>query len=256
MRRCESSLDLHGCELARQDIGGWLLSVTRYDSRSSICLHGHEAAYATVVVRGGYEEVSGGSSLQCVAGSIVVHAAGSRHANRFAERTTCLNVHGGVFDRTSVIPASIAAAIASKLRREFARPDDVSGQIVEALMMELGAWSRRGPIDDRAPRWLREVRRNLESRFDEPLTLTTLATGAGVHPTHLARTFRHHYAMTVGEMLRERRVAHAKKQLAAGGAPSDVACQSGFADQSHFTRVFRRVTGTTPAVFRRESLAR
>src|SRR5688572_7148095 len=87
------SLTLHGREVARQDLGGWLLSVTRYEPGSSIYLHEHDASYATVVVRGGYEEVSSAKSLHCVAGSIVVHPPGERHANRFAGPTTCLNVH-------------------------------------------------------------------------------------------------------------------------------------------------------------------
>ncbi len=248
-------LALHGREVARQDLGGWLLSVTRYERDSSICLHEHDTPYATVVVRGGYEETSGAKSLHCVAGSIVVHPAGERHADRFAGPTTCLNIHGGHFGESRVISAPVAASIASKLRREFLRPDDVSPQIVEALMLELAALSRRDRIDDRAPAWLREVRRRVESGFEEPLTVSSLALEAGVHPTHLARTFRQHYAMTVGEMVRERRIGHAKKQLAAGRSPCEIASEIGFADQSHFTRVFRRVTGTTPAAFRREVLA-
>lgn len=240
---------LHGREVARQELGGWLLSVTRYERGSSIRVHEHEAPYATVIVRGGYEETSAGRALQCDAGSIVVHAPGERHANRFAAPTVCLNIHGGQFDQSRLIPAEIAASIAPKLQREFQHPDDVSPQIVEALMLELDALSRRERGDDRAPAWLRDVRRQIELRFEQPLTLTTLAIEAGVHPTHLARSFRQHYSMTVGEMLRERRILRAKEQLAAGRAASAVALETGFADQSHFTRVFRRATGTTPVAF-------
>ena len=244
---------LHGREVARQEFGGWLLSVTRYERDSSICVHEHEAPYATLIIRGGYEETSGARALQCVAGSIVVHAAGDRHANRFAAPTTCLNIHGGRFELSRLIPAAVAASIAPKLQREFQNPDEVSPQIVEALMLELDALSRRERADDRAPAWLREVRRKIESRFEDPLTVTTLAIEAGVHPTHLARSFRQHYAMTIGEMVRERRVLRAKEQLATGCSPSAVAMETGFADQSHFTRVFRRATGTTPAAFRRDA---
>ena len=250
------SLTLHGHEVARQDLGGWLLSVTRYERGSSIHLHEHDASYATVVVRGGYEEVSSARSLHCVAGSIVVHPAGERHANRFAGPTTCLNVPCCRFVQSTVIPAPVAASIASKLRREFLEPDDVSPQIIEALMLELDALSRRERVEERAPAWLTVVRQRIASRFAEPLSVSVLAIEAGVHPTHLARTFREHYAMTVGEMVRERRVAHARKQLAAGRSLSEIASETGFADQSHFTRVFRQVTGTTPAAYRRQTQPR
>jgi AraC family transcriptional regulator len=249
-----TSLALHGREVARQDLGSFLLSITRYDGDSSILAHDHRDSYATVVLRGGYEERAGATSMECVAGSIVVHPAGDRHANRFVRATTCLNIHGGHFDRRSVIPAAIAIGIASKLRREFLQPDDVSAQIVEALMMEIDALTRRGSSrDDRAPSWLRDVRRSVESRFAEAVTVRTLAAEAGVHPTHLARTFRAHFAVTIGEMVRECRIRHAKRELAAGGSPAEIAAATGFADQSHFTRVFRSVTGTTPGAYRRNA---
>jgi AraC family transcriptional regulator len=246
-----ASMALHGREIARGLVGDWQLSVTRYDRESAIPIHLHEAPYATVVVRGGYEEISGRESRQCVAGSIVVHTSGERHADRFAGPTTCLNIHGGLFGTSGVIPPVAANGIASKLRREFLQPDDCSAQIIDALMMELDALSRRDLGEDRVPPWLRNTRRWIESHFRESLTVSELALHAGVHATHLARSFRQHYGMTVGEMLRERRIEHARRELQSGRALSEIASEAGFADQSHFTRVFRRATGTTPAAYRR-----
>ena len=248
------TLALHGREVARQQLGGFLLSITRYERDSAIRAHDHEASYATVVLRGGYEETAGATSLDCVAGSIVVHPAGDRHANRFAGPTTCLNIVGTSFHQRSLIPMGVASGIAAKLRREFLQPDDVSGQIIEALMLELDALTRRGSSrDDRVPAWLRDVRHSVESRFAEAVTVTTLAAEVGVHPTHLARTFRSHFAVTVGEMVRACRIRHAKKELACGASPAEIATAIGFADQSHFTRVFRSLTGTTPSAYQRNA---
>ncbi|MEO8035103.1 MAG: AraC family transcriptional regulator [Acidobacteriota bacterium] len=249
-------LALHGHEVARRRLGSWLLSVTHYERDSSIPSHLHIAPYATVVVRGGYEEIAGGRARQCDSRSIVVHAPGERHADRFRGPTTCLNIQGGRFELGGVIPPAAAGVIASKLRSEFLKPDDLSPQIVEALMLELDALSRRhGGLDDRAPTWLGEVRQLLESSFQEPLAIATLAASAGVHPTHLARSFRQHYGLTIGERIRELRVEQARKQLSGGRALADIAAELGFADQSHFTRVFRRATGTTPAAFRHAARA-
>ena len=246
---------LHGREIARGQVGDWQLSVTRYDRGSAIPTHTHESPYVTVVVRGGYEEISGGLSRQCIAGSIVVHTSGEHHADRFAAPTTCLNIHGGRFAMSGVIPPVAAAGIGSKLRSEFLRPDDYSSQIIDALMMELDALSHRDRGDDRVPLWLRETRRRIDSHFRDSLTVSALAVRAGVHATHLARSFRQHYGMTVGEMLRERRIDHARRELRSGRSLCEIANEAGFADQSHFTRVFRRATGTTPAAFRRTALA-
>ena len=85
----------------------------------------------------------------------------------------------------------------------------------------------------------------------EPLSLTGLARTVGVHPVHLARSFRHVHACSVGEYLRRMRVGFAERELASSDAPlSDVALRAGFCDQSHFSRTFKRLTGSTPAVWR------
>ncbi len=53
------------------------------------------------------------------------------------------------------------------------------------------------------------------------------------------------------------RVQHAQGLLADGDfSLADVAGLSGFADQSHFTRIFRRTTGRSPGAWRREVRAR
>jgi AraC family transcriptional regulator len=116
------------------------------------------------------------------------------------------------------------------------------------LFAETGRHREEAP---RLPAWLRGVRETIASRFTERLTIAALAMEAGVHPTHMARAFRQHYGCTVGELQRELRVAYARERITAGDALSAVAADAGFADQSHFTRTFRAVTGVTPAAFRR-----
>ena len=96
----------------------------------------------------------------------------------------------------------------------------------------------------------------LRARFSESLTLNTIAASAAVHPVHLVRTFRRFHQSTVGEHLRRLRIEFASQQLADTDAPlADIALASGFADQSHFTRTFKRLTGLTPRATARLSKA-
>jgi AraC family transcriptional regulator len=148
------------------------------------------------------------------------------------------------------------AMLGRGLLRELALADDAASLALEGLTLELmsalvrrrGGSAHPGP----PPAWLRRVREALDDRFAErELRIADLAAVAGVDPAHLARRFRAHYGTTAGAYLREIRVQHAADALVRSSAPlAQVALDSGFADQSHFTRVFRTVYGVTPLHWR------
>jgi AraC family transcriptional regulator len=84
-----------------------------------------------------------------------------------------------------------------------------------------------------------------------------LAREAGVHPVHLARAFRKFERRTPGEYQQRLQLRAACELLRDPEWPlAVIAAECGFSDQSHFTRIFRRLAGTTPAQFRRAVSAR
>jgi len=104
----------------------------------------------------------------------------------------------------------------------------------------------------RRPRWLAAVEDAVESAPASPPSIADLALIAGVHPTHLLRTFRRHHGVTISNYVRQRRVQRARVQVANGDRPlSVIALDAGFSDQSHFTRVFRQAFGETPGQYAR-----
>src|SRR5262249_2353682 len=107
----------------------------------------------------------------------------------------------------------------------------------------------------RRPAGLASAEERLRARGREKVALGELAQAAGVHPAHLARTFRSRYGVSVGEYGRRLRLAWTVGELARGERPlAEVALEAGFADQSHFTRVFKRYVGSTPARYRAPTL--
>lgn len=64
---------------------------------------------------------------------------------------------------------------------------------------------------------------------------------------HLVRTFSREFGIAPHQYLVTRRIDRARRLLLAGGPPHAVAAATGFHDQSHLTRHFKRVVGTTPA---------
>ena len=99
--------------------------------------------------------------------------------------------------------------------------------------------------------WLARVVEKLTEEFTENFSTDELATEARVHPVHLAAVFRQFHGETMGEYVQKIRVAHASRLLLDKEIPlSEIAYSTGFSDQSHFTRIFKRFVGVTPGVFR------
>jgi AraC-like DNA-binding protein len=73
-----------------------------------------------------------------------------------------------------------------------------------------------------------------------------------VHQATLARGFRRAFGCSIGDMQRRLRLERALLDLADSAQPlAQVAQRAGFYDQSHFTNLFRRSYGITPARYRR-----
>jgi AraC-like DNA-binding protein len=105
----------------------------------------------------------------------------------------------------------------------------------------------------RVPRAAARAREILEQTIAEPPSLTELATAVGANPFVLLREFRRYFGLPPHAFLLRLRADRARALLARGGDLAEVAQCLGFADQSHLTRVFKRLYGITPAAYRRAS---
>jgi AraC-like DNA-binding protein len=87
-----------------------------------------------------------------------------------------------------------------------------------------------------------------------PPTLQALAAACGLSSNGFARAFRGSTGLSPRQWLISFRIARAQEMLADTAVPlSTIALDCGFCDQSHFTRTFTQMAGTTPAVWRREA---
>lgn len=132
------------------------------------------------------------------------------------------------------------------LLRGHRDPLDGEEQVAEILAGLLGGRPEAAP----APGWLACVEARLRDDHASAITLRGLAELAGVHPIHLARVFRHVHGTSMRAYLRRQRVLAASRAIAAGQPLADAAVATGFCDQSHLTRAFKRVTGMTPGQYR------
>lgn len=101
-----------------------------------------------------------------------------------------------------------------------------------------------------APAVRRRILEMMDARPDAHLTIDILAREAGLSPAHFARAFKESVGRAPHQHLMSLRLERARRLLDhPDAALSDVAQRTGFADQAHFTRFFKRQFGVTPGAF-------
>lgn len=103
-----------------------------------------------------------------------------------------------------------------------------------------------------AHRAVRRVRDYLQACYGDNITLDQLAQVAQMSSFHLVRLFSKEMGLPPHAYLTQVRIERAKVLLSQGNAIADVASTTGFADQSHFTKRFKRVVGVPPSQYMRE----
>jgi AraC-like DNA-binding protein len=152
------------------------------------------------------------------------------------------------------------ADLASLIRQVHRQLGDIRVTRLERETMLLEMFSRllvrhtyEPPTVVRAGREEAPIRRvidYLDAHFGEDLAVDTLASIACLSPYHFIRVFFRQTGLTPHAWLMQLR-AHKARELLGRGLPiADVALQTGFADQSHLTKIFKRIMGYTPGQLR------
>ena len=251
--------------LRRHEAGGLLFSLSVYPARAVLGRHTHANPYISFVRAGSYTEHVGRVVRRCDSSTLLCHEAGETHENRFGpEAVQLLRIEALASEvfatQAHRLPDDCthddhAAFLCQGILRELRHADDLTPLVLEGLAYELIAALGRGARRHAGlgPAWLRRVDALLLETFTEPLVLRELARLAGVHPVHLARTFRRHRGRTLGARVRELRLREACRRLTESRASiAEIALGCGFADQSHFARIMRRAMGTTPSRYRED----
>ncbi|MEV0911689.1 helix-turn-helix transcriptional regulator [Streptomyces hokutonensis] len=110
--------------------------------------------------------------------------------------------------------------------------------------------SAAAPTGD--PALARTLRELLDARVTEGIALDEAARLVHAHPAHLVRAFSGAYGIAPHQYLMSRRVDRARRLLLDGRPPGEVAAATGFYDQSHLTRHFRKLVGVTPGRYSRD----
>lgn len=250
----------------KADAGGFALAHIRADPHNDVQRHTHDAAHFIFVTRGPYVTTAAGAPEVCTTPVLIYNPPGTTHRDRFQRGDD--GGFDGWFFSISVAPErwrSIADAVplgerattvdanalAARLVMELERWEPWSPLVAEAICLELAASVARVADDRRPPRWLSIAREMLR---DGTPSIGEVAAECGVHPVHLARTFRRFFGCSPGAYLRRTRVERAASLLRKPRLSlADIALRCGFADQSHMTHAFRAILGVTPSTLRSDN---
>lgn len=131
--------------------------------------------------------------------------------------------------------------------------DDVLLRLLLRLAQKYGGASVPA-AGGRADRAILTVRDRLRDAPEDEVSLQDLADLADMSRFHLTRLFQRRFGLAPSAYLRLLRLERAKRRLAAGDAPADVAASLGFVDQAHLTRRFKAAYGMTPGRYRASRL--
>jgi AraC family transcriptional regulator len=160
--------------------------------------------------------------------------------------------------KLQTVMAELCTAIRSALDDERGSAEDSlrrASQLLEGIEQVPAAIEeqRRGGLSA----WqVRKVLCHIEAHLDRTIRNEDLAALVRLHPSHFGRAFRNSFGEPPHEYVIRRRVERAQGlMLSTDASLSDIALDCGLADQSHLTRLFRRIVGESPRAWRRARLS-
>jgi AraC family transcriptional regulator len=250
-----------GNTLRQKRIGSFRVVEKIFAADTCLARHEHQTAYVSFLLGGSYSESFLQDERICSPGTVIWHPRTETHADRFhchgghlldleieaswlsdAEQELKL-VSGARMFRCG-LPYLLGLRIYRQLRVDAFETEDAATELLSFFFA--------GPLDRHRPNWFNRALQICGEFHDEQLSLAKLALFLGVHPVHVACTFRRFLGCTFGDHLAEIRLRKACELLRNSKNPIvDVAHASGYADHAHMCRALKKSTGLTPSAFRK-----
>jgi AraC-like DNA-binding protein len=108
----------------------------------------------------------------------------------------------------------------------------------------------------KVPAWARELREMIQDQIDTHLSLKEISKELAINPSYLSREFSKYFEdLSFGDYIRQKRIDRAKELMhSPEHSLTSIAYLTGFSDQSHFTRIFKKSTGMNPSVYRKKMI--
>lgn len=246
-------------------LNGVTLTDTEY-THEKVDWHYHENAYFTLILKGRVIEGNKKETYHCPAGTLLFHNWQEAHYNikpNGFTRGFHIEIDAEWFKENEMDLAGLQGSInlshpdikmgAYSIFKEAKLADETSQLAIHSLLVKVLAQINniQEKQHDALPAWVVMLRELLHDAPSVNHTLVSLAQTAGIHPVHLSRDFSKYFGANLGEYIRKMKIQKALSLLPNRDLSlTDIAYDCGFADQSHFTRCFKKVHCLKPLQFR------
>ncbi len=128
---------------------------------------------------------------------------------------------------------------------------------IENLLLDIyKKYLKQKTSSKKTPAWAKELKEIIQDQIDTNLSLSLkeVSESLNVHPTYLSREFSKYFDnLSFGDYIRKLRIEKAVHLLnESNHSLAEIAYLTGFSDQSHFNRIFKKYTGQNPSELRKK----
>lgn len=224
--------------------------------------HYHDNPTICFLLQGGGFEKRNQSSYERYACDVRFYHAEERHQSIikvFPSKCVNLDLNEQFLHKYEISEQLLYQAIAKnldvrflmlKIHHELLINDNFTNPSIKILLLSM-LDATKNSINRKIPDWTNKLHELLNDRWAETLNLEDLALAVKVHPVTISKHFTKYFSCTFGEYVRKVKVNKSISLIKNTKLPlTEIAFQCGFADQSHFIRNFKKLTGFLPKDFR------
>jgi AraC family transcriptional regulator len=254
-----------GYDQVTKAIDGSKISLTTYaDNKEFEELHSHENCSISLLIEGSYKEDLHLEQFSRVPGNIKFVRSGELH-RCYAYTSDAKNINlefnkeqlkafditeDQIFNLVLCSPHTKFNLI--RLYKELAFNFNEPPALASIILYELFDKTSSFNNYKIQPTWVKKLIEILNDEWEQSFTLNDLSGVLGVHPVTISKLFPHYFSSTLSRYVQKIKVEKALSMIKSSALSlTEISYKCGFADQGHFTRTFKDITGFLPKDFRK-----
>jgi AraC family transcriptional regulator len=237
---------------------------TEYKQKVFEGWHSHENAHITLFMKGGTLEKRKNTYHTISPEKLLFYHSDELHLNyetQFPSNNINIEIEPEILIEYSFTESMFEQAVHDnakvkflilKMYKECLMKDHFTNDAISMLFTQLSGQLERKERALHFPRWIKQLHELLNDCWDENPCLHDLAGELNVNHITISKYFPKYFGCTLGEYMRRLKIDHSIGLIREHGQSlTEVALQCGFADQSHFIRIFKDQTGFLPKQFQK-----